>query len=197
MKCKYKYLLPDLLQNKLSQSDFNIITEHLKSCDECRNEHRQLDELFNIMKVEKQPGPNNSYWIYLPTKIKNKIESKKVNPLIRYIPQLALSTSVIIIFSIFIFQLLDFLSTDKNINTTTELVSIIDSVDQSDLLDYVVSTIDSSNELDVNNVDEFVLKNIILTSNGIDEYYLENVNVHSLKDEEIKYLLSYLNQKNY
>lgn len=197
MKCKYKYLLPDLLQEKLTQADFNIINEHLKSCAECRREYVQLSELFNKLKIEKLVEPDERYWINLPIKIRSRIELKNISSITRYVPQLAISISAILIFSLVIFKIITSLSTNVEINTKTELDALLDSINQTELLEYEENIVNNSNELEIKNADEFVIKSIILTSNNIDDYYLENVGINSLRDEEIKYLLSYLNKKNF
>lgn len=197
MKCKKKYLIPDLIQNKLTQDELDIMKEHLNSCKVCSNEYLQLTELFGILKDQKQSEPSDSYWINLPVRIRSKIESKNVGFIRKYIPELAFSISVIAIFTVLIFKLFNNLNYETYINTDTELVSILDSIDKSDLLDYEENIINNNIEHDHKNGDEFVIKNIILTSNGIDEYIFENVYVNTLKEEEIKYLLTYLNQKNF
>ncbi len=193
MKCNKKFLLPDFIQGKLSQIESTILREHIDKCKICTYEYKNLKSILNKLENENQKEPDETYWINLLPNIYQKISSKKFNYYQKYFPQIVGSAVILIFIALLIVKLFNYNWYNEEFPKNAEILTLLDSVDQDGIFLYNENNI--SDKYAYNNSDDFVLKSIILTSNNVEELYKENITIHELKDEELNYLLSYLNEE--
>lgn len=196
MKCKNRYLIPDFIQNKLSQSENDFFAEHIKICNTCKYEYSKLLDVFQIIKDQKENVPDDLYWNNLLPKIHERINSKKTfNPL-NYLPQTTVVAVSVLIISLLLMKLSDnFVDYNQKIFTDYDTAQVLDSFEEILYYDQTILSEEMPN--DSNNVDKFVLKNILLTSNNVEGFDDEIDALYQMDDDKVKSLLTYLNEERF
>ena len=54
--------------------------EHLKSCPDCQARRAEYRELFELLKTDRPPMPEETYWASFPALVRERIEKAKSRP---------------------------------------------------------------------------------------------------------------------
>lgn len=98
MTCKeIRLQLPDLARNLPPAAESAVVTEHLASCEGCREESEQLRSLFLELEKDRSQIPDPGYWISLVPRIHRRIGEKPVRVLPQWITGLALPAAAAVV----------------------------------------------------------------------------------------------------
>ncbi len=71
-------------------------SEHLKGCAACQAKRAEYIQLFEALKVDRTPMPDEIYWVSFPVLVRERIEKSKARP--RWKPVLGWSLPVAALF---------------------------------------------------------------------------------------------------
>ena len=74
MNCrKITSLLVDYNEDALTAEEKKMVEEHLRVCESCRKELKEIQSLFGVLEREKTENVEDSYWINFVPEIRKKI----------------------------------------------------------------------------------------------------------------------------
>lgn len=74
MNCsKITSLLVDYNEDSLTPEEKRMVEEHLRGCESCRKELKEIQSLFGVLEREKTEKVEDSYWINFVPEIRKKL----------------------------------------------------------------------------------------------------------------------------
>ncbi|UCB53424.1 MAG: zf-HC2 domain-containing protein [Candidatus Zixiibacteriota bacterium] len=78
MKCKdVSPLLIEYQENSLRPEERGVVEKHLRQCDVCRKEFKEIERLYQLLAKERVPSPEESFWTNFLPEVRARIEEKK------------------------------------------------------------------------------------------------------------------------
>jgi hypothetical protein len=198
MKCKdIKYLLPELVSNKLSQEETLRVNVHLRFCRSCSLEHFEIVSIFNLLESESVYSPPATYWNSLLPHIHTRTNKESAFGKVWIQIGLPVAASVLALF--FLVKVFDAGYQPKFSDNRNELNNIITDLvqqDASNLSSEEIKMIASVGLKDENSSDKYIIKKILNEEQNVVESDYVNVEtaVKNMDDSDFNKLISYLDQ---
>jgi hypothetical protein len=196
-----KYLLPELIEDKLSSEDKIIVLRHLDNCRTCSAEYQKIVELYARLEKDSTVDPPESYWNNLIPRIRKRIDSKPKSIFEGFfakvlIPAAAGLLALLVVIHIYS---VDTVKVKPVFSNQIELNSIINEITTKDVASLSIEEINLLNSLEQkegNGSDKYVINKILNEQKSVVES--DYVNVESalkiMDDDEVNKLISYLDQ---
>ncbi len=204
MNCKeVHFLLNDYFEGSLPNEDKRRMEQHLKECESCRLDLKEIEQIHSILKQDSVTQPEESFWINFLPEVRSRIEKKR-KPIGALIPQtrLVLGFLSILLVTFISFQLF---STDQRklaelkLNQSIEITVTDPNLSSSaDQLAEVLSVEDNQPTAAGVMLSEEEKQNLDLTGTLLADDYLSRKEINSilyeLNSEELKKLEESVNQ---
>jgi len=191
MSCrKIKSLLVGYYEDSLETQEKNTIENHLRVCNDCKKQLKEIESLFELLKSEKTEKTEENFWINFVPEIRRKIDERSQprsiwKPIPQLAPFLGLMIAVLVV-GVILFSR-DYVSMIRGIpdtdeiesyslygfeNTTDELAEILSSVEEAEGMGTLISPDDSAS--------------ILVLEEVVDDQYWDKVRL----EEVLEYLSS-------
>ena len=188
MNCsKITSLLDDYQQNTLGPEEKKLVQEHLRACESCRKELKEIQSLFNVLEREKTEKVEENFWINFVPEIRKRID-KAPSPRLTWnlIPKLGplLGFAIaILVVGVFMFSK-DYSSRVSGVLTyeQTGTYSLYEFESPTDQLASILSLTEGTEEF----------RNLITLGNGesitalekvVDDQYWDNVELQDILED--------------
>jgi len=202
MKCiDVKYLLPEVIEYKLSYEDKIIVLRHLDNCRKCTADYQQIVDLYAQLEKDSPINPPESYWNNLIPRIHKRIDDKPKSIFEGLFAKVSIPTAAAFLALLVVIHMssVDTVEVKPVFGIQTELNSIINeltTMDVTSLSTEEMNLLTSLDQKEDNGSDKYVINKILNEQKSVVES--DYVNVESalkiMDDDELNKLISYLDQ---